>query len=229
MLDLAILGLLEENELHGYEIRKQLRETLGMLANVSFGSLYPALNRLEKAGAVLGVETPTSLDLTPTPPTGSLTGELAVMRSRRQAGWQTNRQASSRGRRSRKVYRITDKGRSMFTELLHGAGAADDARIFGLRLAFARYLPPQARMALLERRKAQLLERQSEIQATNKSSALDVYAKSVIEHSAEGVRQDICWLERLIDAERASAQIPQAANGMRVVSPIPAVPEELNH
>jgi len=37
MLDLAILGLLEERDLHGYEIRRQLRENLGLLANVSFG------------------------------------------------------------------------------------------------------------------------------------------------------------------------------------------------
>ena len=49
---MAILGLLEERDLHGYEIRRQLRDNLGILANVSFGSIYPALTRLEKAGAV---------------------------------------------------------------------------------------------------------------------------------------------------------------------------------
>ena len=37
-------------DLHGYEIRRQLREHLGLLANVSFGSIYPALTRLEKIG-----------------------------------------------------------------------------------------------------------------------------------------------------------------------------------
>ena len=56
MLDLAILGLLEERDLHGYEIRRQLRESLGLLANVSFGSIYPALTRLERAGAVVAAE-----------------------------------------------------------------------------------------------------------------------------------------------------------------------------
>ena len=34
MLDMAILGLLEEKDLHGYEIRRQLRDNLGILANV---------------------------------------------------------------------------------------------------------------------------------------------------------------------------------------------------
>ncbi|HEX3946096.1 MAG TPA: PadR family transcriptional regulator, partial [Acidimicrobiales bacterium] len=103
MLDLAILGLLEERELHGYEIRRQLRDGLGLLANVSFGSLYPALARLEASGAVEAVESPHVVVTAPVPPTGSLSGEWAVLRSRhRPAG---------RGRRSRKVYRITDLGR----------------------------------------------------------------------------------------------------------------------
>src|SRR6185437_5068584 len=152
MLDLAILGLLEEQELHGYEIRRQLREGLGLLANVSYGSLYPALARLEAGGAVEAVEPDGAPGAaTAVPPTGSLSGEWAVLRARRRAG--------SRGRRSRKVYRITDRGRVLFAELLAEGGAPDDARSFGLRLAFARHLAPPSRMALLERRRAQLVQR----------------------------------------------------------------------
>src|SRR5271165_6015327 len=89
MLDLAILGLLEEHDLHGYEIRRRLREHLGLLANVSFGSIYPALTRLERSGAVVateggGTETgPAAATPAPAPPTGSLSGELAVLRSKR--------------------------------------------------------------------------------------------------------------------------------------------------
>ena len=56
MLDLAILGLLHEQELHGYEIRRRLRDELGLFANISFGSLYPALSRLESTGAVTVTE-----------------------------------------------------------------------------------------------------------------------------------------------------------------------------
>ena len=52
MLDMAILGLLEERDLHGYEIRRQLRDNLGILANVSFGSIYPALRRLQAKGLI---------------------------------------------------------------------------------------------------------------------------------------------------------------------------------
>ena len=62
MLDMAILGLLEERDLHGYEIRRQLRDHLGLLANVSFGSIYPALTRLEKSGAVVATDGGTGSD-----------------------------------------------------------------------------------------------------------------------------------------------------------------------
>jgi len=40
---------------HGYEIRTQLRDRLGVWANVSFGSIYPALARLERQGCVEAV------------------------------------------------------------------------------------------------------------------------------------------------------------------------------
>jgi DNA-binding PadR family transcriptional regulator len=197
MLDLAILGLLEERDLHGYEIRRQLRENLGLLANVSFGSIYPALTRLEKAGAVVTTEGGSSVEPSTTadaPPTGSLSGELAVLRSRRHS--------PTRSRRAKKVYRITDAGRQLFAELLTGGGAADDARSFGLRLAFARHLAPQARLTLLERRRAQLVERLGE--AKTARDDLDVYARSVVQHTTDGVRRDISWLDTLIESERAA-------------------------
>jgi DNA-binding PadR family transcriptional regulator len=198
MLDLAILGLLEERDLHGYEIRRQLRENLGLLANVSFGSIYPALTRLEKAGAVVATEGGPSIEQTEVaaaaPPTGSLSGELAVLRSRRHS--------PTRSRRAKKVYRITDAGRRLFAELLTGGGAVDDARSFGLRLAFARHLAPQARLALLERRRAQLVERLGE--AAPARDDLDVYARSVVQHTNDGVRRDISWLDALIESERVA-------------------------
>lgn len=210
MLDLAILGLLEERgELHGYEIRRQLRDGLGLLANVSFGSLYPALARLEAAGAVEAID-PALAGAVPTahagdgatadvPPTGSLTGEWAVLRSRRHAG------SRARGRRSKKAYRITDEGQRLFADLLCRAEPGDDPRSFGLRLAFAGHLPPQARLALLERRRLQLAERLAELRRAG-GTRLGTYARSVAEHTADGVDHDIRWLDRLIAAERATTQ-----------------------
>ncbi len=209
MLDMAILGLLEERDLHGYEIRRQLREHLGLLANVSFGSIYPALTRLEKSGAVVATEGAAGDGTTPTPaaaapPTGSLSGERAVLRARRHS--------PTRARRGRKVYRITDAGRALFVELLEGSGATDDARSFGLRLAFARHLAPQARLALLERRRALLVQRLGDAEAAR--TDLDVYARSVVQHTADGVARDIAWLDTLIASERADLATPDRAGGL---------------
>ena len=50
MFDLAVLGLLRRRPRHGYELKARLIE-LGF-ARVSFGSLYPALRRLEKRGVI---------------------------------------------------------------------------------------------------------------------------------------------------------------------------------
>jgi DNA-binding PadR family transcriptional regulator len=192
MLDLAILGLLEERDFHGYEIRRQLRENLGLLANVSFGSIYPALTRLERVGALVAVADEPSGPAGPS--TGSLSGERAAFRNRRHA--------QSRSRRGKKVYRITDAGRQLFAQLLAEGGASDDARSFGLRLAFARHLAPQARLALLERRRALLVQRLGESEPARPD--LDVYARSVVQHTADGVAHDISWLDHLIVSERAA-------------------------
>ena len=61
MIDLAILGLLTSQELHGYELKKRLGELLSSRASISFGSLYPALARLEAQGAVKAVEERTAV------------------------------------------------------------------------------------------------------------------------------------------------------------------------
>jgi DNA-binding PadR family transcriptional regulator len=51
-LELAVLGLLKEGPMHGYELKKRLTTTLGPFWAVSFGSLYPCLKRLSKTGLV---------------------------------------------------------------------------------------------------------------------------------------------------------------------------------
>ena len=54
MLDLAILGLLHESAMHGYELRKQLVAKLGAIrAAISYGSLYPTLRRLQSDGLIV--------------------------------------------------------------------------------------------------------------------------------------------------------------------------------
>jgi DNA-binding PadR family transcriptional regulator len=50
MLELAILGFLAEGALHGYELRRRVAQLSGYTRPISDGSLYPAINRLVKAG-----------------------------------------------------------------------------------------------------------------------------------------------------------------------------------
>ena len=195
MLELAILGLLKDQELHGYELKKRLAETLGSFSSVSFGSLYPALARLESAGAVKAVEAST-VPIAPIPTTGSLTGEVAAFRARRSA---------TRGSRGKKVYGITPRGEQLFEELLVAESqAGDDDRAFHLKLAFARYLPPDARLGLLERRRAQLVERLARARTSVRAGRerLDAYASALMERSTEATEHDISWLDRLIANEK---------------------------
>src|ERR1043166_7228130 len=104
MLELAILGLLKEQPLHGYELKKRLNDTLGHLWGVSFGSLYPALARLEKASAIEVLDDDAADDTTPAPvvpPTGSIGGDRAIAMSGR-----LHRPRTKPSRRTRKAYRI---------------------------------------------------------------------------------------------------------------------------
>jgi DNA-binding PadR family transcriptional regulator len=219
-LELAILGLLKEQELHGYELKKRLAETLGVTSGVSFGSLYPALARLEVAKAVKAVEANGSG--LPIPSTGSLGGELAVFRARR---------SPPKGSRGKKVYGITDRGEQLFEELLVAdSTSSDDERVFHLRLAFARYLPPHARLGLLERRRAYLLDQLARTSGAIRSGweRLDAYTRSLIEHGNETTERDISWLDRLIARERETstpaASAPEAAPTTTAAAAVPTVP-----
>jgi DNA-binding PadR family transcriptional regulator len=120
---------------------------------------------------------------------------------------------SPRNGRSKKVYGITERGRELFAQLLGAEPVSlDDAREFGLRLALARFLPPDAWVRLLERRRATLVERLARTRTRGPSgpsergteAGRDPYATALMEHGAETIERDISWLESLIARERAS-------------------------
>ena len=52
MLDLAVLGLLKEGDLHGYELNKRLKSLVGGYANFITERFTPRLARLERRGWV---------------------------------------------------------------------------------------------------------------------------------------------------------------------------------
>ena len=195
MLELAVLGLLAEQPRHGYELKKRLSETLGPLWGISFGSLYPALRRLERSGAIEEFDEgndAAGASAAGFVPTGSLTGDLAAARLRRRV---------RTGRRTRKAYRITDRGRETFAELLTDE-AGDDDRSFALKLSFCRYLAPDDRLAFLERRRVQLGQRLASSRRGPTSRTIDRYTRSLLEHRAQSTQHEIEWIEELIAQER---------------------------
>ena len=62
-LEMAVLGLLHESPLHGYELRKRLNLLLGWTRLLSYGSLYPALKRMLRDGVITEVTNPASVSL----------------------------------------------------------------------------------------------------------------------------------------------------------------------
>jgi DNA-binding PadR family transcriptional regulator len=202
VIELGLLGLLSEANLHGYELKKQLSDLLGSWS-LSFGSLYPALNRLERGELVKAVE---AYDLAEPaiPMTGALSGELAAFRDRlspRGMG-----RSGTSGRRAKKVYGITDRGRDRLTELLVAPGPDDD-RSFSLRVAFCRHLPPVDRLALFERRRAELAALLAERRATRAGGRrADPYRRSLRERDARALAHDLAWLDDLVEAARADVE-----------------------
>ncbi len=172
MLELAVLGLLKERSMHGYQLSRELSESLGGFWRVSYGSLYPTLRRLEREGAVERVF-----------------DDQEVVRRKN-------------------VYRITEKGEKLFFELLQESphdNTPEDTR-FRVRLAFFKYLPPETRIRVLERRRAALEDRLNTIRGSLRTTRerVDTYTLALMQHGRDATERDIAWLEGLIAAERSN-------------------------
>jgi DNA-binding PadR family transcriptional regulator len=201
MVELPVLGLLKERAMHGYELRKQLGAMLGPFWQVSWGSLYPTLRRLAKVGAVEKLETE--------PP--RRTRSKAKVRARSRTTRATTTATLTPGRR-KNVYRITPKGEEMFTAMLEETAAAVDSEHFTLKLAFFRYLQPETRLALLERRRAYLVDKLAEFKTNLRDyrERIDSYTLSLQNHGMASTESDIAWIDELITQERApSAGSPE--------------------
>lgn len=182
-LELAVLGLLHETPMHGYELRKRLNVVLGWGRVLSYGSLYPALKRMLKAGWI--AEQP--------PSESGTTGGGAV----------------GVGRRQRIVYELTPAGDARFNELMAQAGPSaweDDS--FDVRFAFFSRTDMEIRLRILEGRRTRLEERlarvQSQLARTQKE--MDRYATELQRHGVESVEREVRWLSDLIAAERTANQ-----------------------
>src|SRR5262249_6161837 len=175
----------------------------GPLWGVSFGSLYPALRRLERAGDIaIFDESEADADgghttVAPMFSTGSLGGDLAAARRRRIA---------RPGRRKRKAYAITEQGEATLLALLSvDDDTAGDDRTFALKLAFCGYLDPEQRIALLQARRAHLASRLSRSRrGATAPRATDRYLRSLLEHRNRATEHELAWVDQLIEDERSA-------------------------
>lgn len=185
-LDLAVLGTLAEQPLHGYELKKRLADLLGPWSSVSFGSLYPALNRLERGHLISAINS-----ARPAPGSGSLNAELAAFRHA--AG------ADPVSRRGKKAYELTPRGRDHLVELIDDP--TGDDRAFAVRVAFCGVLPPPRRLALFTARRAAL----STPSRARVDGPGDAYRGFLRDFQYDRVERELAWLDRLIAAETVSA------------------------
>jgi DNA-binding PadR family transcriptional regulator len=186
MLELAILGLLQEAPMHGYELRKELATKLGTIrAAISYGTLYPTLRRLHVAGWI----SENIPDSDTVPPLTS--------------------------RRGRVVYKITAEGKERFAELLAQAGPEtyDDAG-FGVHFAFFARTDRATRLRILEGRRRRVEERREGLRdiLARATDRLDAYTLELQRHGLDACEREVRWLEELITNER-SGRSPAAPAG----------------
>lgn len=183
MLELAILGILHESPMHGYELRKQLNTKLGAIrAAISYGSLYPTLRRLQTDGWI--TEEPGAESTDPgVPPLTS--------------------------RRGRVVYKITAEGKERFLALLAELGPEtfEDAG-FGVHFAFFARTDVETRLRILEGRRRKMEERREGMRLSLSRAAerLDAYTLELQRHGLEACEREVRWLEELIATERSGRQ-----------------------
>ena len=179
MLDIAVLGLLNESPMHGYELRKRLSSLLGAFRAFSYGSLYPTLRRLSEAGWISEEE--------------PLDASAPVARSRR----------------GKRVYKLTAEGKEHLAELLADVGPeAFDDEGFGARLAFFTQTRSDIRLQILEGRRRRVEERREGMRSalTRTGERFDRYTRVLHEHGLESVDREVRWLNELIDHERSDAE-----------------------
>ena len=173
-LELAVLGLLHEAPLHGYELRKRLNAVLGWGRVLSYGSLYPALKKLLKAGMI-------AEDAGAAPSTASRRQRIVYA-------------LTPLGE---------ERFRALMAEAGPSAWEDDnfDVRFafFSRTDMEIRLRILEGRRARLEER----LERvQGQLERTQ--AQMDRYATELQRHGVESVQREVRWLSDLIDAERTN-------------------------
>lgn len=174
MLELAILGLLLESPMHGYELRKRLTGLLGAFRAFSYGSLYPALRRMQADGLIEEDSAPS--------------GTTVLLRGKRVY------QMTEAGR-MRFSELVADTGPQNYTDDGFGVHLA----FFNRTPAEARMRILEGRRRQVEERREGLREA-----IGRASSSFDRYTKQLHQLGLESSEREVKWLNDLIAAERTA-------------------------
>ncbi len=179
MLELAVLGLLHESPMHGYELRKRLNTVLGAFRAFSYGSLYPCLKDMLAHGWIAE---------DPSDGTGALSGRRAKIVYKITADGKERLQEL-----------LAESGPSSWEDENFGVHFA----FFAQTDADVRLRILEGRRSRLEERLDGVrtaLRRSRE--------RLDDYTLALQEHGLESVEREVRWLNELIATERAGREQP---------------------
>ncbi len=174
MLELAILGLLQESPMHGYELRKRLTGLLGAFRAFSYGSLYPALRRMQADGLIAEDAAPA--------------GTPVLRRARRVY------QLTDAGRQ-RFTELVADTGPQNYTDDGFGVHLA----FFNRTPAEARMRILEGRRRQVEERREGLRDA-----IARASNSFDRYTRQLHQLGLESSEREVKWLNELIAAERVA-------------------------
>ncbi len=183
VLELAVLGLLHETPMHGYELRKRLNSLLGAFRAFGYGTLYPCLKDLTLRGLIAEEPLPDAVK--------SLTGRRSKIVYRLTADGKE---------------RLQDL-------LSQTGPAAWDDDGFGVRFAFFSQTQAEIRMRILEGRRSRLEERVEAFRAglSRTRERVDSYTLELQRHGLESVEREVRWLNELIAHERRAGSGPESA------------------
>lgn len=178
VLELAVLGLLHETPMHGYELRKRLNTLLGMFRAFSYGSLYPCLKQLLSQGLIAEERTDEDDRIVPSRRSKIVYRLTAEGKERLQ---------------------------ELLTEA--GPAAWEDEG-FGVRFAFFAHTRADVRLRILEGRRSRLEERLEGVRTAlaRTRERVDSYTLELQNHGLESVEREVRWLNEIIGRERAQAE-----------------------
>ena len=183
VLELAILGLLQESPLHGYELRKRLNALLGSFRAFSYGSLYPCLKAMLQAGLI--AEEPAG-------------GEVGAAGKRSRIVYTLTADGKEHLQEL-----LAESGPATWEDDGFGVRFA----FFGRTDAATRLRILEGRRSRLEERVEGF---RSSLSRTRER--LDGYTLELQRHGLESVEREVRWLSELIDGERRGTA-PRPAEG----------------